>query len=144
MHMIHCRTFAFSILILAVAGCSPTGSQKKSEITEDYFTPIPPDLPLIQYVRSFNGSADFREKNALIDYISGRENVKDYVIEKAFSVASVPGKLYVTDSFGAKGLNVFERYLTLWVILCIAGGIVLGKVAPVCHPGRHGSGTPRA
>jgi len=28
------------------------------------------------------------------------------------------------------GLNLFERYLTLWVILCIVGGIVLGKVAP--------------
>ena len=26
--------------------------------------------------------------------------------------------------------NVFERYLTLWVALCIVGGIVLGKVAP--------------
>jgi len=30
----------------------------------------------------------------------------------------------------AKGLSVFEKYLTLWVILCIAGGIALGKVAP--------------
>jgi len=30
----------------------------------------------------------------------------------------------------AKGLSVFERYLTVWVILCIAGGIVLGKLAP--------------
>ena len=29
-----------------------------------------------------------------------------------------------------KGLSVFEKYLTLWVILCIAGGIVLGKLAP--------------
>ncbi len=29
-----------------------------------------------------------------------------------------------------KRLNVFERYLTLWVALCIAGGIILGKVAP--------------
>ncbi|GAG24683.1 unnamed protein product, partial [marine sediment metagenome] len=29
-----------------------------------------------------------------------------------------------------KGLNVFERYLTIWVLLCIAGGIVLGKAAP--------------
>jgi ACR3 family arsenite transporter len=27
-------------------------------------------------------------------------------------------------------LNFFERYLTIWVILCIVGGIVLGKVAP--------------
>jgi ACR3 family arsenite transporter len=29
-----------------------------------------------------------------------------------------------------KGLSVFERYLTVWVILCIAAGILLGKVAP--------------
>ena len=26
--------------------------------------------------------------------------------------------------------SIFERYLTLWVGLCIVGGIVLGKVAP--------------
>ena len=30
----------------------------------------------------------------------------------------------------AKGLSVFERYLTVWVGLCIVAGIVLGKVAP--------------
>jgi len=30
----------------------------------------------------------------------------------------------------SKGLGVFEKYLTLWVILCIVGGVVLGKVAP--------------
>ncbi|MDP7399033.1 MAG: ACR3 family arsenite efflux transporter [Lentisphaeria bacterium] len=30
----------------------------------------------------------------------------------------------------AKDLSVFERYLTLWVVLCIAGGIALGKLAP--------------
>jgi ACR3 family arsenite transporter len=29
-----------------------------------------------------------------------------------------------------KGLNIFERYLTLWIALCIGGGIVLGKLAP--------------
>ncbi len=28
------------------------------------------------------------------------------------------------------GLNVFEKYLTLWVGLCIIGGIVLGRMAP--------------
>jgi len=26
--------------------------------------------------------------------------------------------------------NPFERYLTVWVALCIAGGILLGKAAP--------------
>ncbi len=29
-----------------------------------------------------------------------------------------------------KGLSVFEKYLTIWVGLCIAGGIALGKLAP--------------
>jgi len=28
------------------------------------------------------------------------------------------------------GLSIFERYLTVWVLLCIAGGIFLGKTAP--------------
>jgi ACR3 family arsenite transporter len=27
-------------------------------------------------------------------------------------------------------LNVFEKYLSLWVILCIAAGIIIGKIAP--------------
>ena len=30
----------------------------------------------------------------------------------------------------AKGLSVFERYLTVWVALCIVAGIALGRVAP--------------
>jgi len=29
-----------------------------------------------------------------------------------------------------KGIHFFERYLTFWVILCIAAGIALGKLAP--------------
>jgi ACR3 family arsenite transporter len=29
-----------------------------------------------------------------------------------------------------KGLNVFEKYLTVWVLLCIVAGIFLGKLAP--------------
>lgn len=36
----------------------------------------------------------------------------------------------MTEKIQAKGLGVFERYLTVWVILCIVGGIILGKVAP--------------
>jgi len=40
----------------------------------------------------------------------------------------VPMSRQVKSTSG--GLNLFERYLTLWVILCIVGGIVLGKVSP--------------
>lgn len=31
---------------------------------------------------------------------------------------------------GTKGISFFERYLTLWVGLCILAGILLGRVAP--------------
>ncbi|MHC4873106.1 MAG: ACR3 family arsenite efflux transporter [Planctomycetota bacterium] len=34
------------------------------------------------------------------------------------------------DVDDSKGLGFFERYLTVWIILCIAGGILLGKAAP--------------
>ncbi len=30
----------------------------------------------------------------------------------------------------SQGLGFFERYLTVWVLLCIVGGIILGKLAP--------------
>jgi ACR3 family arsenite transporter len=29
-----------------------------------------------------------------------------------------------------RNLSVFEKYLTLWVLLCIGAGIILGKIAP--------------
>lgn len=29
-----------------------------------------------------------------------------------------------------KNLSIFERYLSVWVVLCIGGGIFLGKIAP--------------
>ena len=29
-----------------------------------------------------------------------------------------------------KKLSIFEKYLTLWVLLCIGAGIFLGKMAP--------------
>ena len=34
------------------------------------------------------------------------------------------------NKLNTKGMNIFERYLTVWVGLCIVGGIVLGKLAP--------------
>ena len=30
----------------------------------------------------------------------------------------------------SKGLSFFEKYLSIWVVLSIAAGIALGKVAP--------------
>ncbi len=40
----------------------------------------------------------------------------------------MPGEACVTPK--PKGLGWFDRYLTIWVLLCIGLGIVIGKVAP--------------
>jgi ACR3 family arsenite transporter len=34
------------------------------------------------------------------------------------------------DGRSRKAMSIFERYLTVWVALCIVGGILLGRVAP--------------
>lgn len=31
---------------------------------------------------------------------------------------------------GGRGISFFEKYLTVWVLLCISGGIILGKTLP--------------
>ncbi len=35
-----------------------------------------------------------------------------------------------TEKLNTKSMNIFERYLTIWVGLCIVAGIALGKFAP--------------
>ncbi len=40
----------------------------------------------------------------------------------------MPAKASVTEQ--SKGLSIFERFLSLWVVLCIVAGILLGKTAP--------------
>lgn len=30
-----------------------------------------------------------------------------------------------------QGLGIFEKYLTLWVIICMALGILIGKFLPI-------------
>jgi arsenite transporter len=39
-------------------------------------------------------------------------------------------KLNASCSGERKMTSIFESYLTVWVILCIVGGIILGKIAP--------------
>ncbi len=34
------------------------------------------------------------------------------------------------NKMAGKNLSIFERYLTIWVLLCIVGGILLGKTVP--------------
>ena len=41
---------------------------------------------------------------------------------------SIP--IRIADEEKKKSMNIFERYLSVWVLLCIIGGVALGKIAP--------------
>jgi len=41
-----------------------------------------------------------------------------------------PGVSNIFENSTIKRLNVFERYLTIWVILCMVAGLVLGRALP--------------
>ena len=50
----------------------------------------------------------------------------------------VPSPAATTPTVPPKRLNVFERYLSLWVGLCMVVGVVLGKAAPGMMEGLRG------
>jgi arsenite transporter len=54
----------------------------------------------------------------------------DQDIATAGPAASLPAASLPAVSLPAVSLGVFERYLTLWVALCIVAGIALGSIAP--------------
>ena len=46
------------------------------------------------------------------------------------SVDALPSPVTTRPPAPTKRLNVFERYLSLWVGLCMVAGIVLGRALP--------------
>ncbi len=91
--------------------------------------------------------ARYKELNCRLDYLAELPNIGHYpqveapsqVVEhyhrlldlttgqlQGQSKNSTAGK----TSMAEKKPSTFERYLSIWVLLCIAGGILLGKVAP--------------
>ncbi len=90
-----------------LAGCAG-GPSRPEPVTDLFLFPESPDPPRIQFVRSFNGSPDFQERSKFLDYLAGQKPAPSYEIRKAFSIATWKGRIYVTDSFGMQGLNVFD------------------------------------
>jgi len=64
------------------------------------------------------------EEEALGHYRRVRDEIRNYVESLPEALTGRPPRS------PGKGLGVFERFLTVWVILCILGGIALGTLAP--------------
>ena len=52
------------------------------------------------------------------------------------SETNPPNTLDATAEKAQEGLGVFERYLSLWVALCISAGVPIGQLIPAVPPVR--------
>jgi hypothetical protein len=120
---------AVAAAVFLLHGCS--SAPERAPIGEEHFFPAPPDLPRVQYLRSFNGSPDFENRNTFLDYLAGGKPATVYELRKPFSVASWKGRIYVTDSFGLQGVNVFDLENHRFFILGKDAG--LGEIKKPIH-----------
>ena len=73
------------------------------------------------------------EQEALDCYRRVRDEIKAFIETLPESITSYKESEMTSDpskKIDTKSMNIFERYLTVWIALCIVGGIVLGKLAP--------------
>ncbi len=91
-------------------------------------------------------AASARNKDeAISHYRRVRDEIRDFVAripgmlshdlgqpgaEAAFDDALPPAIVEGSEAGGARKLNIFERYLTLWVAICMVAGVALGRIAP--------------
>ena len=69
-------------------------------------------------------------KKKELDLTSPLLPIRAYIkAKKKFELEKTKHEIKVKEAKG-KTLSVFEKYLTLWVLVCIGVGIVLGKMAP--------------
>ncbi len=128
MKAVHLCNRLFALLSLALvmtfvfSGCVPSTGPKKEQAPT--FFPPAPDLPRYQYLRSFNGSADFDQKASGLDAFIGIGGRKGFVLKKPYGVAMSNGSLYVCDSMN----TVFKFDLINQKFSPLKGGQGLGKL----------------
>ncbi len=112
----------FFLSFFVLSGCMPSATpQKKQPPT---FFPPAPSLPRYQFLRSFNGSADFAKKATGLAAFIGVRGRKGFVFKKPYGVAMRNGILYVCDSMN----TVFTFDLAKQKFAPLAGAQGMGKL----------------
>ncbi|NOX97084.1 MAG: hypothetical protein GXO98_03280 [Nitrospirae bacterium] len=91
------RLFLFIFFTLFLAGCATVPLQQKEEV-KPIFYPLPPDVPRIQFLTSFSGSQDIKEKKSrFASFIIGKDE-EDLPIVKPYGLAIRGNKIYICDT----------------------------------------------
>ncbi len=92
------------------------------------FYPEPPELPRLQYLRSYLGSMDFEEEQSAFDTFVVGGGRKGFRLDKPYGVIATEGSIYVADSnFSIMQFDLLNRKFKM-----MEGAKGLGKlVQPV-------------
>ncbi len=86
------RAAACAAVMLLAAACAAPARKKEAAV---YFPPSP-ELPRIQYLRSFSGLKDIEEQSSFDRFVVGEK--QDIKLDKPYGVAIYDGKIYVCDT----------------------------------------------
>jgi len=82
-------------LVLVVAGCAAPQKARKPAVV---FYPDPPELPRVQFLRSFTGAKDIESpKSAFETFVTG-EKESEKRLDKPYGIGVHKGKIYVCDT----------------------------------------------
>lgn len=111
-------------LLLVSTGCksTPVAEETRKEYS---FWPPAPDHPRIQFLRTFNSSADVtKEQSHTSEIMYGRQQV--LALTKPYGVAMWQGKIYVCD-VRSKGLTILDCVQHLAKVIGVGGTVEIGK-----------------
>ena len=93
MRRIVSHSIAVVLVSWMVAGCAP-----KSEHSERFIVPAPPEKPRIAHIATYRGEADFAAKEGLDVFIGDGGLNLGRNMNKPYGVAGYEGKVYATDT----------------------------------------------
>ncbi len=89
--------WGFLVFAILLSGCASTPEVLPVQI-QGVFYPSPPDLPRIQYLRSFTSSRDIETSMSKFDkFVTGQEG-RITRLDKPYGLAIHDGKIYVCDT----------------------------------------------
>ncbi len=138
------QVLAVIFLLSLTGGCVSTPQAPKSD--KPVFYPPPPDLPRYQFLTSYHGTGDFKEKSSGLDAFLGDGGGAGYILKKPYGVIMQGTSIYVVDTQATVfKFDIFNRKVTT-----MQGAKGLGKLVQpvnisldakgnkyVCDPVRH-------
>jgi hypothetical protein len=99
---------AIALAVSAGTGCAAKGKTASGDARDYAFWPAAPDVPRIQFLRSFNTSQDVApQRSGFQDLVYGTEQEQVLAVAKPYGVALWDGRIYLTDVRG-KGVIVLD------------------------------------